>query len=267
MDYIDGNKEAWEEAFNKRNKGWGDDIASSLKNEEFPFIEKVLVEELVNYQFANKSIAQFCCNNGRELFSIMKFGAKSGIGFDLAENMIAFANHTAKKLGVNCRFVATDILKIEQKYYDSFDFIFVTIGALTWFKDLSVFFEKVSLCLKTGGRLIINEIHPLTNMLAASDEEGYDKEYPNMLVNSYFREEPWIENNGMEYISGKSYQSKTFCSYSHTLSHIVNSICQNGMILSKLMEYDYDKSGLFSQLDHKGIPLSYILISQNQQEE
>lgn len=262
MDYISNNKKAWEEAFNHRREGWGEDIGYRLKNEEFPFIEKDLANELVNYDFKNKTIAQFCCNNGRELFSFMKFGASAGKGFDIAENMISFANNTAKELGVNCTFIATDILKIDKQFYNSFDYIFVTIGALKWFKDLSMFFRKVSLCLKQGGRLIINEMHPVTNMLGVNGEENYDEKVPNKIVNSYFREEPWIENDGMGYMSGIAYKSETFCSYSHTFSHIVNSICKNDMGVSKILELNYDISGLFGHLNNKGIPLSYILIGQ-----
>ncbi|MCC5910106.1 MAG: class I SAM-dependent methyltransferase [Clostridiaceae bacterium] len=262
MDYISNNKEAWEEAFNQRSKSWGNDISYRLKNEDFPFIEKVLVNELWNSDFTNKAVAQFCCNNGRELFSIMKFGATRGVGFDIAENMVAFANETAKELGVNCTFIATDMLKIDEQHHNSFDYIFVTIGALTWFKDLSMFFEKAAQCLKKGGRLIINEMHPVTNMLGATGEENYDEEVPNKLVNSYLRREPWIENSGIGYMSEKSYKSKTFYSYSHTLSHIVNAICRNSMCVSKLIEFDYDISGMFKELNNEGIPLSYILISQ-----
>lgn len=260
MDYIISNKEAWEEAFENRYKGWGEDIVYRLKNEKLPFIVKDLANELVNYDFKNKSVAQFCCNNGRELLSIMKFGASSGIGFDIAENMVAVANNTANELDVNCKFVATDILKIDEQFYDSFDYIFITIGALTWFRNLSSFFEKVSLCLKQDGKLFINEMHPITNMLAASGEESFDEEALNKLAYSYFRKEPWIENS-MCYMSDKVL-SKTFCSYSHTMSHIINSICQNGMCIKKLMEFDYDISSMFRQLNNKGIPLSYVLVSQ-----
>lgn len=262
MDYISSNKEVWEEAFEHRCEGWGEDIIDRLKNEEVPFIEKVLSEELTNYDFSNKTIAQFCCNNGRELLAIMKLGASYGVGFDIADNMVSFANNTAKQLGVNCIFIATDILKIDEQFHNQFDYIFITIGALTWFQDLSQFFQKVSLCLKQGGHLIINEMHPVANMLGMYGEENYDEAVPEKLVNSYFRKEPWIENSGMGYITGKPYESKTFYSYSHTFSHIFNAISQNGMHIKKLSEFDYDISGSFAQLDNKGIPLSYILVSQ-----
>ncbi|MEJ6952302.1 class I SAM-dependent methyltransferase [Natronospora cellulosivora (SeqCode)] len=261
MEYMNNNKEAWEEAFDKSSDEWcGNDIINQLETEEYPFIEKVLVDEIINYDFSKKTIAQFCCNNGRELMSIMKFGGEKGVGFDIAENMISFANQTAEKLGVNCTFVATNILEIDREYYNSFDYIFVTIGALTWFEDLNLFFDKVSQCLKKEGQLIINEMHPTANMLGAPGEDNYDKNSPNKLVYSYFRKEPWIENDGMGYMDTGAYKSKTFQSYSHTFADILNSICQNGMKLSKIKEFDYDISGMFSELNNIGIPLSYLLV-------
>ncbi len=91
-------------------------------------------------------------------------------------------------------------------------------------------------------------------------EENYDEEIPEKIVNSYFRKEPWIENSGMGYMTGKAYESKTFYSYSHTFSNILNSICQNGMLVKKLSEFDYDISNSFGHLNNKGIPLSYVLV-------
>ena len=35
--YIEGNKAAWEEAFDKRDASWGADIAERISNEEYAF--------------------------------------------------------------------------------------------------------------------------------------------------------------------------------------------------------------------------------------
>ena len=52
-------------------------------------------------------------------------------------------------------------------------------------------------------------------------------------------EEHGVENNGMGYISG-DYASKTFTSFSHSISELVNSTIQSGMSVKLLNEYDYD---------------------------
>lgn len=188
-------------------------------------------------------------------------GAKHGVGFDIAENQILFANMTAKKLQMNCDFIATDILEIDSSYHNTFDYIFITIGALTWFNDLNAFFNKVYNCLKEGGHVFINERHPITDMLAMKGEENYDPVLPTKLVNSYFKKDPWIESNGMEYMSDSSKEYKnTFYSFSHTFEEIFNAIINSGMRIKKLQEFEYDISESFYELNYKGIPLSYILI-------
>lgn len=262
MNFNKSNKMAWEEAFDNRKDGWGEDIYKKIQSDGYPFLERALIDEMNNFDLNGKTIAQFCCNNGRELLSLFKMGAERGVGFDIAENMVSFANMTAKKLKMNCSFVATDILEIDKSYSKAFDYIFITIGAITWFDDLNAFFQKVSDCLKDGGYLIINEMHPITNMLAMNGEENFDIASPNKLVNSYFKCDPWIENNGMSYMSDASKEYKeTFYSYSHTLADILNAIVKSNMQIKKLKEFEHDISGSFSELSYKGIPLSYILVA------
>ncbi|HSK68901.1 MAG TPA: hypothetical protein VLA21_06525 [Candidatus Limnocylindria bacterium] len=72
QDYIRTNKEAWEEAFDRRLPGWGDDNAKRLLSEKLPFFAPAVQEELEALSLQGKSVAQFCCNNGRELLSLVK---------------------------------------------------------------------------------------------------------------------------------------------------------------------------------------------------
>lgn len=260
MSYFQENKEAWEEAFEHRHPGWGEENHERLLNEEFPFFCPDMIEEFRSIDFRGKSIAQFCCNNGRELLSLMRLGAKDGVGFDIAENIIEQAVETAEKAGIgNCRFVACNIMDIPEQYNNSFDFVMFTIGAITWFEDLNELFRKVSGCLKPGGILLLHDFHPIMNMLPLTGEPGFDEKHLNQIAYSYFRKEPWIENEGMGYMS-EQYESKTFTSFSHTMSSIINGVSSAQMHVTKLNEYDYD-IGLCDAYDKKGFPLSYILIA------
>lgn len=258
MDYIKGNKAAWEEAFDHRHENWGENNDKRLQNEELPFFHPDIARELKMMDFSGKDVAQFCCNNGRELLSLMKLGPRSGVGFDIAENIIAQAVDTGSKAGINnCQFEACSILDIPEKYHNSFDFIMFTIGAITWFEDLNALFQKVSACLKPNGILLIHDFHPFMNMLPLPGEDVFDEKNLNQLTYSYFRKEPWVENEGMGYMS-VPYESKTFISFSHTLSSIVNSVSASAMHVQRLDEYDYD-IGLTDVYDGKGFPLSFLL--------
>jgi|GEM_PF-2536880 len=79
MSYITNNKAAWEEAFEHRRTNWGDENFKRLKNEELPFFNLGIREELLKIDFKNKSVAQFCCNNGREILSLMQKKKKKSL--------------------------------------------------------------------------------------------------------------------------------------------------------------------------------------------
>ena len=102
--YIEGNKAAWEEAFDNRDASWGADITERIRSEEeYPFFNEETKAVLKQINTEGAVIGQFCCNNGRELLSLVKCGkAKQGVGFDIAENQVAFANEKAKELNLPC---------------------------------------------------------------------------------------------------------------------------------------------------------------------
>ena len=257
--YIEGNKAAWEEAFENRAPSWGADIADRIEAEEYPFFNEEMKTVLKNLDLKGKVIGQFCCNNGRELLSLVKNGkAEKGIGFDIAENQVAFANKKAEELNLPCVFEAVNIYDIDDRYREQFDAVIITIGALCWFADLKRFFTVVAKCMKPGAVIVINEQHPCTNMLATEGEELYDPEHKTECRYSYFEHE-WTGNEGMFYMTQKSYRSKTFTDYTHPMSEIISGMCDSGIVVTGLQEFDYDISGGYSSIDHSGYPLSMII--------
>jgi len=261
MDYIEGNKQAWEEAFEHRKSGWGENHADVLLNQPLPFFNQDTIAALKSLDLQGKTIAQFACNNGRELLSAMQLGPTYGYGFDIADNFIRQARQIAQKIGrTNVEFVPGNLLEVDEPYLNKFDLIFFTIGAITWFEDLSLLFAVVAKCLKRGGHLLINDFHPFMNMLPLPGEDGFDLEHLGRFCYSYFRTEPWIENNGMTYITPE-YRSKTFTSFTHTLSDIFTALIASGIQIKSFREFDYDVS-VTDVYDNKGMPLSFVLVGQ-----
>lgn len=260
MKYTISNKLAWEEAFERRKNQYGEDNAEILLSEELPFFNEDTKQRLRSIDFKGKTVAQFCCNNGRELLSLMQLGAKEGFGFDIAENILSQGIETAKKASINhVTFVLGDLLDIDEKYNERFDFIFFTIGAITWFKNLSELFSIVSRCLKKDGILLINDSHPFLNMMALDGEKEFDPKNINKISHPYFEHQPWIGNTGISYISG-SYESKTLTSFAHTISDIISALLENNILIHFFKEYDYDLGYTSGEFDGMHYPLSYLLL-------
>ena len=257
--YIEGNKAAWEEAFDNRDASWGADITERVQNEDYPFFNEETKNALKKLHTEGAVIGQFCCNNGRELLSLVKCGkAKQGIGFDIAENQVAFANEKAAELHLPCVFEAVNIYDIDDRFQEQFDVVIITIGALCWFDDLNRYFAVVAKCMKPGAVIVINEQHPCTYMLAQEGEKLYDPAHRTECRYSYFSQE-WTGNEGMFYMTKKSYPSKTFTDYTHPMSEIISGMCGNGIAVTGLQEFDHDISGGFGPVEHMGFPLSMIL--------
>ena len=262
VDYRTSNKAAWEEVFEHRKPGWGDDIPARLKQSKLACFDSDLKATLESMNFEGKTVAHFFCNNGRELLSLMGLGVSSGVGFDFAENILEQARSTAEKAGIkNCSFVLCDVLEIPPRYYGQFDVVLFTIGGIIWIEDLVLLFEQVGKCLKDTGLVLINDGHPFLWMLPLPEEDDFDENHLNRVTNSYFRKEPWVENNGMEYLAG-AYDSKTFTSFVHTLGDVINALSANGMKTVRLSEYDHDIGMGGEVYDGSGFPLSYILIAE-----
>lgn len=257
MDYFNGNKQAWEEAFEHRHAGWGDDMAQRLRSEELPYLLECFRQELRKLDLKGKAIAQFCCNNGREILSAMQLGAAKGVGFDIAENMIAKACETAETAEIPCAFHACNILELGAEYGGAFDLVFFTVGAITWFRDLEALFAVAARCLKPGGALLIHDFHPFVNMLPLPGEEPFDPDSPDRVAYSYFRAEPWLEHNSGGYMTAHE-NTHTFTSFSHTMGSIINAIIAAGLRIDSVREFDFD-IGITDAYDGKGWPLSFIL--------
>jgi SAM-dependent methyltransferase len=259
--YAASNKEAWEEAFAVHQRGRKVDPADVLLDPDGTFLGAPVIAVLGRIGVAGRAVGQLCCNNGRELLSVVKMGASSGVGFDIAENFVEEAERIAQKTGLNGCFICADVTNIAPVFDGTLGLVFVTAGALTWFQDLGAFFGKASQILAPQGYLLIHEIHPFIDMLATKDEPGFDAGNPDRFVYSYFREDPWVETDGMDYVGGTNYPSKPFYSFSHTMGAIVNAIVRSGLTILELQEHPDDVSAGFGHLEGRGLPLSYVLLA------
>ena len=259
--YSEKNREAWNEAAIVHRKNRKVDYTVLFKNKNYSMLDTTLLSLLNKISLSGGTVAQLCCNDGRELLSIVNTTGATGVGFDISDEFIAEASAIAKSANLNCRFVKANIYDLDTEYDNTFNLILFTAGALTWFHDLGRLFELVGRMLKPEGYLVIYEIHPFTNLLAWKDEPVYEATNHYKIVYKYFRDNPWVDNNGADYIGKTTYKSKTFTSFAHKLSDIITAICSNEITIKEFTEYSHDISAALEGLEKvKIVPLSYTIL-------
>ncbi|GKU80109.1 bifunctional 2-polyprenyl-6-hydroxyphenol methylase/3-demethylubiquinol 3-O-methyltransferase UbiG [Paenibacillus sp. L3-i20] len=257
--YTQANREAWNEVNGIHQKHNPIRLSEVFQEKGFSTLDEHITRTFIRLGLQGSNVAQLCCNNGREVLSLVNLGAQSGTGFDISDHAIEEAKKLATISKLPCTFVCSDVYDIEGVYSNQYDFLYISIGALTWLPDLNKFFNIASTLLKNDGKLVIYEMHPMLNMLAMEGDPEFED--PMKIAFSYFKNDPWINNTGIDYVGNTTYESKTNYSFSHTLASIFNAIIQSGIQISEFEEHNYDISCIFTHLEKEAkIPMCFTLI-------
>jgi SAM-dependent methyltransferase len=255
------NREAWNEATVYHQKARNKSLHEGFKNQNFSAFNRdcddILIEKLNEIDLKDKIIAQLPCNNGRELLSLVKFGAKKGIGFDISDVAISEANELKAISNLNVEFHRTNILDIDDTFNETIDFVYISEGSLQWFPSLNDYFKIVSKLLKPNGKVLIYEIHPFAYFFEPANDLGIEPSLDGFI--SYFEKTPYSLKNGLDYVGQTKYDAKECCWYMHKMSDIINAIICNGLEIEKFDEFNMEMANNEEIKNIEKFPLSYIL--------
>jgi SAM-dependent methyltransferase len=127
----------------------------------------------------NASIVHLQCNCGQDTLSIANLGARSVIGVDISDTAIDFARQLAADAGIaTTTFVRSDVYDYladaARDENEPFDIAFSSYGALCWLSDLNAWARGVAGILRRGGRLVLVDYHPASQMF----DERLERKYP-----------------------------------------------------------------------------------------
>jgi len=244
--FTDANREAWDEAAPVHAKINQARLVESFKRTGYTTLADHCLDRLMEIGFQGKSIAQLCCNNGRELLSLKNLGAGHCVGFDASAAFIEQARELTRASGhTDVEFVITDVYEIPEEKAGPYELVMTTIGVLGWMPDLQEFFRVMERLTHAGGHVFIEETHPVLMMYEESEGDG-----PSYLEHSYFKEDPYVETKGLDYYEGQKYASKPLYSFQHTLADIMMAAMDVGFVLRHFAEFGYDISGFCADLEH-----------------
>ena len=95
--------------------------------------------------------------------SLSRMGADV-IGVDLSDKGIDAAKQLNTKLGLNAKFIHSDVYDLPNNLNEKFDIVFTSYGVVGWLPDINKWAETIAHFLKPGGKLIFVEFHPFVWM-------------------------------------------------------------------------------------------------------
>jgi SAM-dependent methyltransferase len=226
--YREANKQLWEE--------W----AAIHPSTEFYRVEDFKrgwdplrpfeVEELGDV--AELTLLHLQCHFGRDTLAWARRGARV-TGADFSETAIGTARELAAELGLEARFVQSDLYDLPRQLVGRFDIVYTSFGAIYWLPDIERWAEVVDHFLAPGGRFYIAEFHPITHVF--DDSEGATE--PRVRYPYFHHSEPiaWpVEGSYAD--RQAAVESRVQYGWDHSLGEVVSAIAGRGLHIEFLHE-------------------------------
>ena len=168
--------------------GWRNDVENDIaafKRGEHDFVgpELALLGDLSS---GCQRAIHLQCSVGQDALALWKLGAREVVGIDISEVALHCARQKADMLNAPATWYCCDILDTPHELDATADLVFTGCGALFWMMDLDAWAGVVHRLLKSGGRVLIFEGHPLDNVWD-NDSGTYELRQDGV---GYFETEP-----------------------------------------------------------------------------
>lgn len=173
------------------------------------------------------------CATGEESLSLANLGA--GVtAVDISPAQIEIARQTASAAGLPVTFVTADVLDLPSELRDGgFDLVYTATGVLPWLPDLTRWAETIAASLRSGGRLVLLEEHPLAACLWA-DEQGL------RIESDYFGRNHPHHDTGWAHFPGANDATETKSQFHWPLGDTISHLIEAGLTITRLEEFPVD---------------------------
>jgi SAM-dependent methyltransferase len=214
---------------------------------------------------AGKDVLHIQCHLGFDAITFAQRGARV-TAIDFSRAALDKGASIAKRAGVEVTFIEADATALPASLARRFDLAYASIGAICWIADLRAWMRAAAATLRPGGRLVLMEVHPFYNMLAANDPLAID--YP------YAFDGPRAETTTGTYANPRAPVTTTSVSYAHDLGETVTAAVEAGLRIDLLREHlssTFDPRGTIAKPEPDGrlrvklggfpIPMFFTLVA------
>lgn len=201
--------------------------------------EEAAVREAVG-SVAGLDVLHVQCHIGFNSISLARRGARV-TGVDFSSASLAKAADLAARCGVEVEWVEGDATDLPAELSGRFDLAYATVGVMCWIHDVNAWLRSVFATLRPGGRLVLLDAHPLTEMIGTPDPLSLDFPYANDGGHRFETEGSYADRAAKLTHTAGIY-------YAHSLGEIVTAAVEAGFRVDTLTEH------IESSFEHRGIP-------------
>jgi SAM-dependent methyltransferase len=230
--WLQGNRDLWNAWTAIHEKSTFYDLegfkrgGSRLRDYEIEEVGPVEGKELLHVQ----------CHFGLDSLSWARLGARV-TGADFSERAVELARSVAAEIGVDARFVVSNVYDLPANLEGDFDIVYTSSGVLGWLPDIRAWAKVIAHFVRPGGFFYIAEVHPV---IQAFETEGVT---PGELQLRYpyweHREPLTFEVHGSYADPTADVHGMTEYGWNHGLGEIVTALADAGLRIDSLREYPF----------------------------
>jgi SAM-dependent methyltransferase len=194
-------------------------------------LRPVELEELGDV--GGRSLLHLQCHFGLDTLSLARMGARV-TGVDFSEPAVALARTLAAELGLEARFVQSNLYELTRVLHEQFDVVFTSYGVLAWLPDLPGWARVVARFLRPGGTFVFVDGHPLPSCM---EEVAGRLE----VQESLFRQGPWeLVTQGTYAGDERLPVARENFQWPWTVGGMVSALIDAGLRIQRLRELPID---------------------------
>ena len=199
-----------------------------------------------------KKITHLMGSNGVKAVALATLGADVKV-VDFSKENATFARELAAASQVDITYVVSDILSLSDEHLNGDqDIVLMELGVLHYLIDLQPLLERIKMMLKSGGRFVLHEFHPISTKLITSNGKKHK------VTGNYFA--PIIEKNPVAFAKHMPDEEKDQLSQviqrKWTIGELITAVGQSGLVIKVLEEEPNHK------LHDIGLPKTYTLVAE-----
>jgi len=222
------NRDLWDELADVHLKAY-QEVAMLRDGAEV--LDEIELEDVGDVR--GKSMLHLQCHIGTDSLAWVRHGAIV-TGLDFSEKSIVCADRLCDELGLEARFVHSNLYDAREAIDGTFDIVYTSKGVLCWLRDIEEWGRIIAHFLKPGGVFYLMETHPFLNVL--------EEEPPGELAFAYryfHGDDPTVwDQDDPDYADGNYVPRNPSYEWEWTVSDIVGSLLNAGLRVEHLGEYE-----------------------------